>query len=120
MRNLAALNEFVSLLPLFGEATTLIQSQNSPSISLVAPSILSIYFDLVNEQTDLIYTTPLCTALLSSLIDRFGDLLEELNVDLDGTVKKKKTYDLYRDSIFLVSSFLDGKFKLRRVTVFFK
>ena len=77
---------------------------------------MSIYFDLLNELANLIYTTPLCKALLSSLVGRFGGLLEELNIDIDGTVKKMKTYDLYRDSIFLVSSFLDGKFKLRWIT----
>ena len=116
VRDWSVLNEFISLLALFGEATTITQAQNSPSISLVAPSILSIYFDLINEQTNLVYTKPLCNTLLPSLIGRFGGLLEELHIDIDMTVKKKKTYDLYRDPIFLVSSFLDGKFKLRWIT----
>jgi len=74
-RDLAGLNELVSILTLFGEATTLTQAQNSPSI-------LSIYFDLINEQDNLIYTSTLCKTLLSLLIGRFGGLLKELGVDL--------------------------------------
>ena len=117
-RDLAILNEFVSLLFLFSEATTITQAQDSPSISLVAPSILSIYSDLLLEQNNLIYATPLCKALLSSLIGRFGGLLEELEIDVQSSipVKKRGTYDLYRDPIFLVSSFLDGKFTLKWIS----
>lgn len=83
------LNEFVSLLVLFGEATTVTQAQNTPSISLVAPSIISIYYDLINEQNSITYTSTLCKALLSSLIAHFGDLLEQLNIEFDTTIKKK-------------------------------
>ncbi|CAF4060073.1 unnamed protein product [Rotaria sp. Silwood2] len=67
-RDITMLNEFVSLLIFFEEATTITQAENSPSISLVAPSIVSIYYDLINEQHNIIYTTTLCKALLSSLI----------------------------------------------------
>ncbi|CAF1441196.1 unnamed protein product [Rotaria sordida] len=115
-RDITMLNEFVSLLIFFEEATTITQAENSPSISLVAPSIVSIYYDLINEQHNIIYTTTLCKALLSSLISRFGGLLESLNIDFDIIVEKKSTYHLYGDPIFLVSAFLDGKFKLRWIT----
>ncbi len=115
-RDLAILNEFVSLLALLGEATTVTQAQNLPSISLVAPSIVSIYFDLIIEQDNVIYTTPLCNALLSSLIGRFGGLLEELDIDFDTTVKKKERMIYTVIQYFFVSSFLDGKFKLKWIT----
>ncbi|CAF2045875.1 unnamed protein product [Rotaria magnacalcarata] len=38
------LNEFISLLTLFTEATTLIQAENTPSISFIAPTVLTIYY----------------------------------------------------------------------------
>jgi hypothetical protein len=72
--DLLILNEFISLLALFGEATTIIQAQNVPSISLVAPCTLSIYFNLLSEQTNLTYTTPISKALVSSLIGRLAQL----------------------------------------------
>ncbi len=43
------LNEFISLLTLFAEATTAIQVQNTPSISILAPSVLAIYDDLFKD-----------------------------------------------------------------------
>ncbi|CAF4667418.1 unnamed protein product, partial [Rotaria sp. Silwood2] len=84
------LNEFVSLLVLFGEATTVTQAQNSPSISLVGSSIISIYYDLIRERNNVIYTTKLYKTLLSSLIARFGGLLKSLNVEFDTIVEKKE------------------------------
>ncbi|CAF4150410.1 unnamed protein product [Rotaria magnacalcarata] len=116
LRDLSMLNEFVSLLTLIGEATTATQAEHSPSISLVGPSIVSIYYDLINERNNVTYTTTFCNALLSSLIARFGGLLKSLNIEFDMPVQKKGTYDLYEDPIFLVSSFLDGKFKLKWIT----
>jgi len=49
-RDLIILQEFVALLSLFAQATTVTQQQKSPSISFIAPSILEIYFDLLNEK----------------------------------------------------------------------
>ncbi len=46
------------------------------------------------------------------MISRFGGLLEELGVSIDKSIKQKSLSDLYRDQIFIYSSFLDGKFKL--------
>ena len=115
-RESAMLNELVSLLFLFGEATTVTQAEKAPSISLVRLSIISIYYDLINERDNIIYTTALCNALLSSLIGRFGGLLASLNVEFDTVFQKKGTYDLYADPMFLVTSFLDGKFKLNWIT----
>ena len=53
-RELAMLNELVLLLFLFGEATTVTQAEKAPSISLVGPSIISIYFNLINERDNII------------------------------------------------------------------
>ena len=116
LRDISMLNEFVSLLLLFGEAIIVTQAQRSPSISLVGPSIVSIYYDLINERNNLTYTTIFCNTLLSSLIARFGSLLKSLDIEFDIPVQKKGTYGLYEDTIFLVSSFLDGKFKLKWIT----
>ena len=119
-RDLTMLQEFVSLFSLFAEATTVTQRQNSPSISFVAPSILAIYFDLMNERQNIRYTTTLCDSLLCSLLSRFGGLLEqmdinitELNIDFQ---INRKFYDLYKDPVFLFTPFLDRMFKLRWIT----
>ena len=106
------LNEFSSLLTLFAEATSITLAENIPSISFVASIILTIYYDLLNEQSNVLFTLPLCETLLSSLISRFGGLLRQLSIDIDQTIKQRKSSGLYQDPIFLYSSFLDGKFKL--------
>jgi hypothetical protein len=115
-RDLVMLNEFVALLSLLAEVTITTQRQNSPSISFVAPSILAIYLDLKNEKNNIQHTTPLCNALISSLLSRFGGLLEQLEIDVNETgiefQKKKQFYDLYKDPVFLFTPFLDGMFKL--------
>ena len=108
------LNEFISLLTLLAEATTATQAQNTPSISIVAPSILAIYDDLIAEQSNIKYTSALCESLLESLLSRFGGLLEQMLivVNIDEKKKNKRFYDLYKDPIFLVAPFLDGRFRL--------
>ena len=106
------LNEFTSLLILFAEATTITQGENTPSISFIGPTLLAIYYDLLNERSNIQFTLPLCEALLSSVISRFGGLFEQLGVDIDNTIKQKSSSALYRDEIFIYSPFLDGKFKL--------
>ena len=110
------LNEFISLLSLLAEVTTATQQENSPSISLVGPSILAIYSDLKIEKNNIHYTTKLCDALLSSLLARFGGLLEQLGINLNETgvifKENKRFYDLFKDPVFLFTPFLDGMFKL--------
>ena len=115
-RDSAVLNEFVAVLSLLAQVTTTTQQQNSPSISLVAPSILAIYSGLKNEKNNVQYTTQLCDALLPSLSARFGGLLENLEINLSEAGVRfkvnKKCYDLYKDPVFIFSPFLDGMFKL--------
>jgi hypothetical protein len=116
-RDIIILQEFASIFALFAEATTRTQSEKSASISLVAPSILSIYFDLEHEQANCKYLGSLCRALLNSLRERFGGLLERFEVFDSNSIKMKKrsTYDLYKDDLYLISPFLDGRFKLKWV-----
>ena len=71
-RDIIILQEFVSIFALFAEATTRTQAENSASISLVSPSILSIYFDLKQEHGKCKYLGLLCRTLLISLHERFG------------------------------------------------
>ena len=112
------LNEFISLLALFAEATITTQAQNTPSIAIVAPSILAIYDDLLLEQANIKHTSALCECLLESLLSRFGGLLEQMLVPVDITNKKKnkRFYDLYKDPVFLVAPFLDGRFRLQWIS----
>lgn len=109
------LNEFISLFTLFAEATITIQAENTPSISMVAPSILAIYDDLLLEQTNIKHLSNLCDCLLNSLLSRFGGLLEQLliPVEIQEKKKNKKFYDLFKDPIFLIAPFLDGRFRLQ-------
>ncbi|CAF4150658.1 unnamed protein product [Rotaria sordida] len=112
------LSEFVSLLALFAEATIATQAQNIPSISIVAPSILAIYHDLLLEQSNTKYASSLCECLLESLLSRFGGLLEQMLIDINITEKNKnkRFYDLYKDLIYLLAPFLDGHFRLRWIS----
>jgi hypothetical protein len=100
------LNEFLSLLTLFAEATSITQAENTPSISFIAPTIITIYYDLLNEQSTLLFTLPLCETLLFSLISRFGGLFEQLGIEIDKTIKQKNSSELYQDPIFIYSPFL--------------
>ena len=66
-RDISVLNEFVSVFALIAEVFTKAQADQSASISLVAPSLLEIYFDLDSELATLKYTGGLCKALLKSM-----------------------------------------------------
>ena len=109
------LNEFMSLLTLFTEATTESQSKNTPSISFVAPSVSTIYHDLKNENSNMQYAATLCDALLPSLLSRFSGLLATLEVVVDVTttfIQNDKFYELHKGPIFMLSKFLDEMLKL--------
>ena len=91
------LNEFISLLTLFVEATTKIQSENTPSISFIAPTVLNIYYDLLQEQSNIFCANSLCNSLLNSLISTFSGPLEELGIIIDEPIKQKSSSEAYRD-----------------------
>ncbi|CAF2955766.1 unnamed protein product [Rotaria sp. Silwood2] len=117
VRDLAIFNEFVVLLSLVAEVTTTTQRDNSPSISLVAASILTIYFDLKNEKKiNIQHTVTIFYSLISSLLSRFDGLLEQSEIDINETdiefKKKHQFYNLYKDPVFLFTSYLDGMFKV--------
>jgi hypothetical protein len=106
------LNEFSSLLTLFAEATTISQAQN-------APSILAIYNDLLLERANVKHASSLCECLLESLLARFGGMLEQmlLKIDIPEKKKNKRFYDLFKDPVFLLAPFLDGRFRLNWISV---
>ncbi|CAF4986444.1 unnamed protein product [Rotaria magnacalcarata] len=107
----------LSVFALFAEATTRTQIENSASISLVAPSVLSIYYDLEHEQVNCKHLGSLCRTLIISLHERFGGLLKRCEIFADSNMKIKKrcTSDLYKDDLYLIAPFLDGRLKLKWV-----
>jgi len=113
MKDLVILREFISIFALFAEATTRTQAEQCVSISLVAPSVLGIYYDLENESKLCKYTSSLCDTLMKSLKERFGGLLMNLEIPVDDHIKHRNTFDLFSDDLFFISSFLDGQFRLR-------
>ncbi|CAF1621781.1 unnamed protein product [Adineta ricciae] len=113
MKDLSVLREFTSIFTLFAEATTRTQTEQCLSISLVAPSVLAIYFDLENESKLSKHSSSLCHALILSLKQRFGGLLINLEIPVDDSIKRRSTFSLFSDDIFLISAFLDGQFRLR-------
>ena len=116
-RDIIILREFASVFALFAEATRRSQIDMSASISLFAPCILSIYFDLEREQANCKYLGPLCRTLLNSLSERFGGLLERCEIFGNSSIKVKKrsTRYLYKDDFYLIAPFLGGRFKLKWV-----
>ena len=115
-RDINLLQEFANIFALFAEATTRTQAENSASISLVAPCILSIYLDLQHEEQNCKFLRSLCQTLLVSLRERFGGLLERCGlIDATATTKKCSTYELYGDDFYLIAPFLDGQFKMKWV-----
>jgi hypothetical protein len=110
------LNEFVSLLTLFAEATTITPTEKTSSISFIVPTILTICYDLLNEQSNMLFYLTLCEVLLCSLISWFDDLLDVIDIDIDKIIKKKSSSEHNKDEILIYSPFLNGKFKLYWIT----
>lgn len=104
------LEEFVSLFELFNEATVLAQGESYTTISLVAPTILGILFDLEREVNSSLILVDLCKTLISSIKARFSGLLRhfEIDVPLDSYSMSER----FSDMIFLISPLLDARFKL--------
>ena len=102
-RDMAILNEFDSLFALIAEVCTKAQADQAASVSLVAPSLLEINFDLQAEQTSLKYAGSLCKALLKSMQARFGGLLPQFELGMGDAQKPRSTCELYSDPIFLLT-----------------
>ncbi|CAF1335367.1 unnamed protein product [Adineta ricciae] len=106
------LEEFVSLFELFHQATVLTQGQSYTTISLVAPTVLSILYDLERElhSSSSFTLISLCKTLISSIKARFSGLLchFEIDVPFDSYCMSER----FSDVIFLISPLLDARFKL--------
>ncbi|CAF1534752.1 unnamed protein product, partial [Rotaria sordida] len=95
MKDLAVLREFISIFTLLVETTNRTQAEQCVSISLVAPSVLGIYYDLENELKLCKYISSLCNALIISLKERFGGLLLNLGIPVDDHIKRRKIKSSY-------------------------
>ena len=114
-KNKEALDEFMTSLCLFNEATILIQADQTVTISMVGPILLNLLSDLELEKRKCERTSLLCDALISSLKIRFGGFYQHFAIPTDDfTIKinaNANTSLLYGDTIFLMSPALDGRFK---------
>jgi hypothetical protein len=110
-RDRKILEEFISLFELFYEATVLTQGETYATISLVAPTILGILYDLEREQSSqtLILST-LCNTLISSIKSRFSGLLRHFEIDVP--FNSHSMSERFSDLIFLITPVLDARFKL--------
>jgi hypothetical protein len=105
------LEEFVSLFELFHEATVLTQGESYATISLVAPTILGILYDLEHElSSSTLILVSLCKALISSIKCRFSGLLRHFEIDVP--FDSHSMSERFSDIIFLISPLLDARFKL--------
>lgn len=112
-RDVAILQEFITVFALFAEIFTRAQADQTASISLVAPSVLEIYYDLESEQASSKYAGGLCKALLNSMGNRFNGLFKQFGLSIEPTGQLHSTAELYSDPIFLMAPFLDARFGLR-------
>ncbi|CAF1349757.1 unnamed protein product, partial [Rotaria magnacalcarata] len=105
------LEEFVSLFELFNEATLVTQGENFVTISLAAPTILGILFDLERElNSSSLVLTSLCETLISSIKARFSGLLRHFDYDVPfGCYSMSERFS---DPIFLIAPLFDTRFKL--------
>ncbi|CAF3223367.1 unnamed protein product [Rotaria sp. Silwood2] len=105
------LEEFVSLFELFDEATVLTQGESYATISLVAPTVLGLLFDLERELSSAtLILASLCKALIESIKARFSGLLRHFEIEVPFD-----TYSMserFSDLIFLIAPLLDARFKL--------
>ena len=105
------LEEFLSLFDLFNEATILTQGESYTTISLVAPTVLGILFDLERELCSSTLTlVSLCKTLIESIKMRFSGLLRHFEIEVPFD-----TYSMserFSDVIFLIAPALDARFKL--------
>lgn len=105
------LEEFVSLFELFNQATIVTQGDSYSTITLVAPTVLGILFDLERELTSSsLVLTSLCETLISSIKARFSGLLRHFDIDVPYC--KHSMSERFSDLIFLISPLMDARFKI--------
>ena len=116
-KNKEVLDEFMTLLYLFNEATVLIQADQTVTISMVGPILLNLLSDLELERKKSERVYLMCDALISSLKTRFGGFYKHFSIDTDNCKVKintnANTSCLYGDPIFLMSAVIDGRFKFQ-------
>ena len=105
------LEEFVSLFELFNEATVMTQGESYATVTLVAPTVLGILFDLERELNSSTLTLlSLCKALISSIKSRFSGLLRHFEMEVP--YNSFSMSERFSDVIFLVAPLFDARFKL--------
>ena len=110
-RDRKILEEFISLFELFDEATVLTQGESYATISLVAPTVLRILFDLERElSSSTLILVSLCKTLILSIKSRFSGLLRHFEIDVP--FASHSMSERFSDVIFLISPLLDARFKL--------
>ena len=77
---MAMLRELVEILQSFAEAIDLLQSDSYLTIGCVVSSIVDLHKCLNTLSSNVKYHTPLVNALLSSLCNRFGGLLQNVKI----------------------------------------
>jgi hypothetical protein len=116
-KNKEVLDEFMTLLCLFNEATILTQADQTVTISMVGPILLNLLTDLEQERKKPERIYLMCDALISSLKTRFGGFYKHFSIETDNCKVKintnANTSCLYGDPIFLMSAVLDGRFKFQ-------
>ncbi|CAF2212088.1 unnamed protein product [Rotaria magnacalcarata] len=110
-RDRKSLEEFVSLFELFNQATVLTQGESYATVTLVAPTVLGILYDLQRElSSSTLILTCLCEALISSVKARFSGLLRHFEIDVP--FDSFSMSERFSDIIFVISPLFDGRFKL--------
>lgn len=104
-REVKQLNELVSLLEPFAEATDLTQGENITTISMVLPCVLSLYKHLTESKMN--YLEVLRRELLKSLTERFGGLLRLVGFQSNASLPPMD------DKLYLITALLDPKFNIR-------
>ncbi|CAF1325542.1 unnamed protein product [Rotaria sp. Silwood1] len=110
-RDRKILEEFVSLFELFNEATVLTQGESYATVTLVAPTVLGILFDLERElSSSTLILSSLCETLISSIKARFSGLLRHFEIDVP--FDSFSMSERFSDVIFLIAPLFDACFKL--------
>jgi hypothetical protein len=108
-RETAMLRELVDILQPFAEATNLLQGDEYPTIGCVVPSLVSLHKCLTALSGTVKYHATLVNALMTSLCERFGGLLQ--NVKLCDSNKTKKNVN-FSSVMYLMASALDPNYAL--------
>jgi hypothetical protein len=102
----AVLSELVNVLEPFAEATTVCQGDETATIGVIVPSVVSLYKHLKALTRTSKYNVPVVKALLGALTARFKGLLQILRIVELPTDEEADTMT-FGKAIYLVASVLD-------------